>query len=167
MNRSVFFRSAKMRNLAIVVCVVVSFPSVAHAAPSLAVLERVLADLSRALDGLEGVAAEARGASGAAKEQALVKGREELSKLDPVFQNAQQEVERLEQQEATEKWRERIDHANDLLEAYKKASELKELERERDALENEFCGPRDYYKYNGGSDCPDDTSGPRQYGSPE
>jgi hypothetical protein len=155
-----------MRNLAIIVCVVVSLPSVAHAAANLAALERVLADLSRDLEGLEGVAAEAHAASGAAKEEALAKGREELSRLNPIFENAQQEVERLEQQEATEKWRERIDHANDLLEAYKTEEELKELEREDDQLAHEFCGPRDYYKY-GGSDCPDDTSGPPKYGSPE
>jgi DNA repair exonuclease SbcCD ATPase subunit len=150
-----------MRNLAIVVCVVVSFPSVAYAGSTVEVLERALADLSQALHGLEGVAAEVRATSGAAKEEALVKGREELSKLDPVFQNAQEEVERLEQEEATEKRRERIEQANDLLEAYK------ELEREHDRLADEFCGPRDFYKYNGGSDCPDDTSGAPKYRSAE
>jgi hypothetical protein len=142
-----------IRTFVIVFCVVVAFPSVSRAGPNIALLERMVGYLSRSVEALKGLAADARVAQGAAKEEALVKGRAELAKLKPVFHDAQQEAERLEQQESMEKWRERIDRASDLVDAYRKVEELKELTAERDVLEDEFCGPRDFYRFSGGHDC--------------
>ena len=140
-----------MRKLAIILCVVLALPSVLFAGANVAALERMVGYLSRSLEELKVLAADARAARGAAKEEALVKGRAELAKLKPVFQNARQEAQRLQQQESIEKWRERIDRVSDLVDAYKKVEELKQLEVERDLLKDEFCGPHDFYRFSG--DC--------------
>jgi hypothetical protein len=141
-----------MRKFIIVFCVTVALPSGVFAAGvSVAALETMIGYLSRSMGELKALAASARVISGTAKEEALLRGRAELFKLKPIFRDAQQEAERVQQQALIEKWRERADRVSDFVEAIKKVEELKELAAERDQLQDEFCGPRDPYRFSG--DC--------------
>jgi hypothetical protein len=144
------------RRFLITCCIVwaaVAIPSILPAAPApnVATLERLVGYLSRSIEELRGLASDVRAARGALKEEALVKGRAELSRLKPAFQDARREAERLKREKERETWRGRVDRVYDFVDAYNKIKELDELEIERDQLQAEFCGPRDLYGYAG--DC--------------
>ncbi len=140
-----------MRKFAIIVCIILALPSGLSASVYSAALEKLVASLSQSVRELKLLAAGARKFTGAAKDESLRIGRAELSKLSPVFREAKLEAERLEQRTLLEKWRERADRINDLEDAYRKIRELRELEVEREQLQDEFCGPRDPYRFAG--DC--------------
>jgi hypothetical protein len=143
-----------MRKLFIISFLAIALPSTLLAAPNLATLERLLGSLSHSIGELRGLAAEARGARGAAQEEALARGRAELERIQPVFQNARREVERLKHEDTMEKWRGRLDRVEDIVDVINKVHELEELEAAGAALRNEFCGPHDLYRWSG--DCPAD-----------
>jgi hypothetical protein len=140
-----------MRKLAIIFCLSVALPSALPAGVYTAALERVIGSLAKSIQELKILAAGVRKFPGAAKEEALRRGQAELSRLKPMFREAQLEAERLEQRSLIEKWRGRADRISDLEDVFKKTKELKELEAERAQLSDEFCGPRDLYRFAG--DC--------------
>jgi hypothetical protein len=157
-----------MRKFVIVFSVVVvALPSVLMAAgvnsANLGRLERILEHLYQAMQEVKGIAANAHARQGPAKDQLLRQGRLQLSKLDPVFGDAKLEAERLQNRALVEKWRERVDHANEFADVYKKVKELDELLVERDLLKDELC-QTDPYQFSAPRDSTDSDREFRQYG---
>ncbi len=141
----------EMRKRAIFLCFVMALSSSSFGAVSVATLDRMLTYLSRSIGELKALAAGARAATAEARDAIKLRGQAEFIKLKPVFQDAKREADRLEQQALIEKWRERTDRISDTFEVFKKVEELKQLEVEGELLKNEFCGPRDMYRFSG--DC--------------
>ncbi len=149
-----------MHKFVILFCLAAALPfNPALAAPPFG---KVVAYIAREVVELKALAAGARALEGAAKEDALRQGRAALSKLNPIFQDADREARRAEQQALIEKWRERADRTSDFVEVVERVKKLDELGVEILQLEDEFCGPRDLYQFSG--DCPEAEF--RPYGSP-
>ena len=140
-----------MRKFIIILCVAVVIPAGVLADTRVTPLVRIVDYLFGSIQEPKGLAASARASIGPAKEELILRGRAELSRLNPILRDAQGEAARVEQEALIEKWRERADHINDLVEAYNKINELKRLIPIVDELQDEFCGPRDMYRFAG--DC--------------
>lgn len=140
-----------MRKFIIIFCVVVAIPAGVLADTRVTPLVRIVDYLLGQIQDVKGLAASVRASIGPAKEELILLGRAKLSRLDPIFREAQTEAERVEHEALIERWRERADRTSDLVETYKKIDELKGLLDDRERLQNELCGPRDLYRFAG--DC--------------
>jgi hypothetical protein len=140
-----------VRKFLIILCIAMAIPAFALADSRVTSFVTVVDYLAGSLRELKVLAATVRTSIGPAKEQLLLQGRAKLSKLAPIFEDAQAEAGRVEEEAVTERWRERADRFSDFLEAYKKIDELKELDPVYNELQDEFCGPRDLYRFSG--DC--------------